>query len=222
MKPIIGITAAGTSGDHSLRTVYTDYVERAGGIPVILPPCAVPEEVLGRLGGILISGGPDVAPAHFGVTAYDAQVVSVARPARDAFELALARLAYERDIPAFGICRGVQVMNVAIGGTLQLDIPAHVQQADRHVVSHRVDIVPGTRLHALIGADSAEVNSFHHQAVARPAPGLIVSARSDNGIIEAVEAPDRRFFLGVQWHPEHLSCIAANAIRGLIEAAADR
>jgi putative glutamine amidotransferase len=82
-----------------------------------------------------------------------------------------------------------------------------------------VDIVPGTRLHALIGADSTEVNSFHHQAVERPAPGLIVSARSDNGIIEAVEAPDRRFFLGVQWHPEHLSGSAANAIRGLIEAA---
>ena len=128
---------------------------------------------------------------------------------RDDFEIALARQALERDVPLLAICRGQQVLNVAAGGTLVQDIPSqvagtvnHDPDAERWQTTHDVEIVPGTRLRAILGQDRVAVNSFHHQAVKDLGRGLVPSAHGSDGIIEGMEMPDRRFMIGVQWHPE--------------------
>ncbi len=205
MKPLIGITAA-NDGAHQfcINRAYCDAILRAGGVPVLLPPCIDPAEAF-RLDGILLSGGGDIDPRLFGLSDFDPQTVDVSSPERDAFELMLARLAYQRNFPTFGICRGIQVMNAALGGTLFLDIPHHLQVHARKYPSHVVRIRESTRLRAIMGEKTAAVNSIHHQAVDRIAGGLRVCAVSDDGIVEALEAPDKRFYLGVQWHPEHLA-----------------
>jgi putative glutamine amidotransferase len=211
--PVIGIPMGPYSRDtrgHWLREDYLRSVERAGAVPMVLAPVrpgAAPV-LLARLDGLLLSGGSDIDPELFGATPHPA-VTGVARH-RDEFELALAREALQQDRPLLAICRGHQVLNVATGGTLVQDIPSEVTGAvdhdpdvERWVTAHDVSILQGTRLRAILGRDEVAVNSFHHQAVAELGRGLVVSARSPrDGVIEGIEAPDRRFALGVQWHPE--------------------
>jgi putative glutamine amidotransferase len=210
--PLIGITMGPHSKDprgHWLREDYVRSVERAGALPVVLPPtgAGAAPALLARLDGLLLSGGSDIDPALFGAQPHPT-VAGVARQ-RDDFELALAREALERDRPLLAICRGHQVLNVATGGTLVQDIPSelgmsvdHDPDVERWVAAHDVKILQGTRLRAILGRDEMAVNSFHHQAVAELGQGLVVSARSSDGVIEGIEAPGRRFVLGVQWHPE--------------------
>lgn len=215
MKPLIGITS-----ELSLNRVYFETVLRDGGIPVMLPPLGDPADALPRCDGIILSGGADVAPERYGLTEYDRRIIGFASQERDDYELAMARLAYERDIPTLGICRGIQVINVALGGTLKPDIPGHRQSHERHLPLHTVNLIPCTILREIIGKDTVAVNSIHHQAIDRPAEVLRVSARSDNGITEAAEAPGKRFYMGVQWHPECLPKGAASAmIAALVDAA---
>jgi putative glutamine amidotransferase len=211
--PIIGITMGPYSQDprgHWLREDYLRSVERAGAVPVVLAPVrpADAPSLLARLDGLVLSGGSDIDPALFGAEAHPS-VKGVARQ-RDEFELALAREALERDRPLLAICRGHQVLNVATGGTLLQDIPSelgrtvdHDPDVERWETAHDVRILQGTRLRAILGRDEVAVNSFHHQAIAELGRGLVVSARSaKDGVIEGIEAPDRRFAVGVQWHPE--------------------
>jgi putative glutamine amidotransferase len=184
-------------------------VEEAGGLPIVLAP-GRPEdapELLGRVSGLLLTGGGDVDPGLYGETPHDrlGRVV----PERDAFELALAREALEKRLPLLAICRGQQVLNVATGGTLVQDIPSqlsgavdHDPDTERWGMAHPVRILPGTRLRAILGADTALVNSFHHQAVKAPGQGVVVSALADDEVVEGIEVPDHPFALGVQWHPE--------------------
>jgi putative glutamine amidotransferase len=212
-RPAIGITISYDSkrpGFHLLREDYLRAVEQAGGLPFVLAP-GRPEdapELLGRLDGLLLSGGGDVDPSLFGEERH-ARVASVVRE-RDDFEIALARQALERDVPLLAICRGQQVLNVAAGGTLVQDIPSqvagtvdHDPDVERWQTTHDVEIVPGTRLRAILGKDRLAVNSFHHQSVRDVGRGLVVSARSpEDAVVEGLEAPDRRFAVAVQWHPE--------------------
>jgi putative glutamine amidotransferase len=211
--PLIGITAGPDTRNplgYWLRQDYVRSVERAGGVPLVLPPSppASARALVARLDGLLLSGGSDVDPALYGAAPHPA-VKGVARD-RDEFELALAREALERDRPLLAICRGHQVLNVATGGTLVQDIPSeigravdHDPEAERWETAHHVQILQGTRLREILGRDEVAVNSFHHQAVAALGRGLVVSARSGpDGVVEGIEAPDRRFALGVQWHPE--------------------
>jgi putative glutamine amidotransferase len=215
--PAIGITldseeAGGYSKYpwYALRENYAGAVTRAGGLPVALPhePDAA-DAYLDRLDGLVVTGGAfDVDPALFGAGTRHPSVVTKDR--RTAFELAVTRGAIARDMPVLGICGGQQLLHVALGGTLIQHIPdevpgalAHEQPNPRDEPGHSVAIVAGTLLHRIVGADTLEVNSAHHQAAKDAPVGLVVNAVAPDGVIEGIEAADRRFCLGVQWHPEY-------------------
>lgn len=221
MKPRIGITTFEDLREgaayHSLNGAYVRSVAGAGGLPVLIP-CA-PEGAdydayaaayVDTLDGLLFSGGGDIAPHRFG----EAPVASVNRVSenRDSSEFSLFRAARERRLPVLGICRGCQLVNVAMGGTLWQDIPSQLSEAHGHYpqgtamdeLYHRVDIedIP-SRLAGALGAGSILTNSFHHQSVKTPGRGLRVTARSQDGVLEALEAEDPDWFLmAVQFHPE--------------------
>lgn len=198
----------------SLRDDYVRAVETAGGLPLVLAPGkpedapALAAEYLDRVQALVLSGGADVDPALYG----EARHATVKRvfPERDAFELALCREALRRDMPTLAICRGHQLLNVATGGTLFQDIASQVEAAvvhdpdqERWERCHDVVLLPGTRLRDILGQERVAVNSFHHQAVKELGQGLVLSARGcDDGVIEGMEMPDRKFMIGVQWHPE--------------------
>lgn len=208
--PLIGITCPEdeTAGRLYLPHAYWRAVAAAGGTPVLLPPAgAAVDNLAERLDGLLLSGGGDPDPWHFGEEPRPG--LGAVTPERDRFELELTRLALARGMPVLGICRGMQVLNVASGGTLLQDIPEgvpaplkHSQNAPRWYPTHGVEIRPGTLLARILGTTGLRVNSFHHQAVRDTAPGLTVSAVAPDGVIEGLEAPGPAFVLGVQWHPE--------------------
>jgi putative glutamine amidotransferase len=202
---VIGITPSNRLND------YLESVKRAGGEPRVLSVDAPPS--LDGLDGILFTGGGDVDPAH-----YDkARHPNTKEPdaARDAYELALARLALAQDTPLLAVCRGLQVVNVAAGGTLVQDIPSEMNQTLGHhvdappmAIAHEVWVTPGSALSRVMRDEMADgevlqVNSRHHQAVARAAEGFSISATAPDGVVEAIERSDARFCIGVQWHPEN-------------------
>lgn len=208
MSPRIGITRCAHLAD------YVESVRRCGGDPrVIHRDAGEPADVMEGIDGLLLTGGADVNPALYGEVRH--QAVEDAEPGRDEFELALSRLAVARDIPVLGLCRGAQVLNVAMGGTLVQDIPTQVPDALSHAVTdapitigHEIWVSKGSGLwraleERLTEDDVCEVNSRHHQAVGRLANGFEVSATAPDGVIEAIERPGLRFCIGVQWHPEN-------------------
>jgi putative glutamine amidotransferase len=212
-RPLIGITGGPGSDDREhfrLRDDYVRAVERAGGLPLVLVPGAATDadDLLAAVDGLVLTGGGDVDPALYGQDPHPK--LAPAPPGRDAFEIALARAALGEDRPLLAICRGHQVLNVATGGTLIQDIPSlevgaglHDPDRERWEPAHDVRILPGTRLREILGRDRVAVNSFHHQAVQALGDGLVASAWSEpDGLVEAVERPDCRFVVGVQWHPE--------------------
>lgn len=216
-RPRIGITMKAGGASHPAYRLYAAAVEAAGGDAVWLDPETMagvdPQNVLRDLDGLLFSGGVDLDPDTFGERTIPAAGVEI-DPARDAMELPLARASLADDIPVLGICRGVQTLAVAAGGSLHQDLgllgydPARHQQRsagkDDAATAHAVAVEPETRLAAAVGAGDHTVNSFHHQAVRDVPQGFVVTARSDDGLIEALEDPRRPFFLGVQWHPERM------------------
>jgi putative glutamine amidotransferase len=224
-RPLIGITVGeGRRGFHALRDDYVRSLERAGAIPVVIAPVAAEAgELLGRLDGIVLSGGGDIDPALYGRAPHP-KLGRVERR-RDDFELALARAALARDLPLLAICRGLQVLNVATGGTLLQDIPSELEGASGHDVpgqrwrrSHDVFLQPHSCLRTILGRDTVAVNSFHHQAVDTLGSGLEVSGRCPaDGVVEAVEDRTRRFALGVQWHPESF-CGRRDSFQSLFDA----
>jgi putative glutamine amidotransferase len=202
---VIGITPCNRLND------YLESVRRAGGDPRVLSADATP--TLEGLDGILFTGGGDVDPTHY----QQARHPHTNEPdaSRDAYELALAKLALEQDAPMLAVCRGLQVVNVAAGGTLIQDIPSQVNQALAHQVdsppfalAHEVWVSPGSVLSRVMheeleDGEVLQVNSRHHQAVERTASGFDVAATAPDGVVEAIERPDSRFCLAVQWHPEN-------------------
>ncbi len=211
-SPIVGVTLGDGDepGLHTMREDYVRSVEQAHAVPVVLPPVR-PEHVealLERLDGLVLSGGVDLDPSLYGAAPHP-RLGRVNRR-RDDFELALVREALRRDLPVLAICRGQQVLNVAMGGTLVQDIPSEWEGAGEHDAagprwhrSHEVRLLPGSRLRTLLARDSMAVNSFHHQAVDRAGDGLVVSAVCPtDGLVEGLELPGRRFVVAVQWHPE--------------------
>lgn len=206
MKPIIGITPDYDPRERRYK-IHEDYiraVKTVGGYPVLL----FPEEGLPYLAdGILLSGGGDIDPLLFGEEPL--QESGEISPLRDSYELALCREALAQNIPLLGICRGMQVMNIAAGGSIYQDIQVqttsdlkHSQQAPRHYGTHSIQLQPDTMLAQLFGTLTATVNSFHHQAVARLGTGFVASAVSRDGLAEAIEHTENSFACGVQWHPE--------------------
>ncbi len=227
MRPRIGITcstmdAVEGKGVRRLHVPepYVRRVEEAGGMAWILPTTdpARAQVYLDLLDGVVLIGGDDVDPSLYGAAPHP-ELGPVDR-ARDDFEVALVRAAAAGRLPAFGICRGLQVMNVALGGTLHQHVPANVPGALIHGghmdEAHPVAVVPGSRLDALLEARSVPVNSHHHQAVEHAAPGFLATAHTADGVVEAAELPAHPFFLGVQWHPERLA--DADATKRLFRA----
>lgn len=244
-RPLIGIP---TQTLHSIDGIpaalpeswvmnqrYSRAVAAAGGLPVMIP--LLDEEdilraIYDRLDGLLLPGGVDLDPATYG----EAPLPTCGRldPDRDRVELSLARWSREDGKPLFGLCRGLQIVNVALGGTLYQDIAAQRSDAIKHDffptagysrdhLAHPVTVTAGTRLDAFVGSAPLRVNSMHHQAVKALAPELVSTAVAPDGLVEAVESPDSHFLLGVQWHPEALSDRDHRMHRllaGFVEAAA--
>ena len=234
-SPLIGVTCMTIeTASHSPRLgmsrSYVNALLGAGAAPLLIPHMAdkaVLRAVYERLDGLLLPGGGDIDPAHYGEPRHEKCNEPSAE--RDDTELTLARWAIEEGMPVLGICRGIQVLNVALGGSLFQDIQAQIPDAQRHAwypnhprdrLSHTVSISPKARLARLIGETTLPVNSLHHQSVKDPAPGLVATGHSPDGIIEAVEAPDHPFAIGVQWHPEELASSDPRAQR-LFEAFAE-
>ena len=215
-RPVVGMTTyleQAQTGIWDVRAsflphIYFEGVTLAGGIAVLLPPQPVDDHIANRvldgLDGLVITGGKDVDPARYGQAPHPK--TDEPRHDRDEWELALLAAALKRGLPVLGICRGAQVLNVALGGTLHQHLPDVVghsrHQAGNAVFStSRVHIAPGTRLATLIGQYSDE-QCYHHQAIAELGKGLIASARDSDGVIEAIELPGDTFVVAVQWHPE--------------------
>ncbi len=208
MRPIIGITCK-NGEDRSHPTNYIRAVEEYNGTPIILFPDG-PEVALGEMDGLLLTGGGDIHPDHFN-QAWHPKLLYVDEK-RDALEIPLCQEALDADIPVFGVCRGIQIMNVATGGSLYQDIKTEYRQdALPHKKvkgkdsQHEIEIEPGSRLSEIIAAHQAVVNSAHHQALDEIGEGFVVTARSTDGIIEAIEAPSKQFAIGVQYHPERMT-----------------
>ncbi len=214
MKPMIGITASLEANTIKLQRENGKAIEQAGGLPVILPYVDqqdTVDELVGRLDGLLLSGGGDIDPFLFGEEPIPG--LGSITPDRDWLEGQLIHRFLESGKPILGICRGCQILNVIAGGGMYQDIYSqkkdegllqHVQRAPRDHVSHLITMEKGSLLSRIFVEDSVKVNSFHHQAVGSMAPGFIVSARSSDGLIEAFESINHPFVLGVQWHPEDL------------------
>ena len=225
MAPVIGITATLREDvdcvterplDRFVQADF-DYVEavaEAGGVPVVLPPVAgarAPQDLLDGMDGLLLSGGSDLDPGYYGEEPVPELGVTI--PERDAFEIALLEHALRRKIPIFGICRGMQILNVALGGTLYQDLPSqmdhmvllgHRQETPRWQPTHEVEVDGGSKIAEILGTDELKVNSYHHQAMKDLASGLVAVACSPDGVIEAIESSDlsKRWMMGVQWHAE--------------------
>lgn len=215
-RPLIGLTLdAEAPGGYSkfpwyaIRRNYMEAIAAAGGLPVALPHRADrAADWIERLDGLVVTGGAfDVDPSLYGETTRHDTVTL--KESRTSAELALLREALKRDIPVLGICGGEQLMAVALGGTLIQHIPdavpdalAHEQPNPRDEAGHKVAIVPGTRLAAIVGTTEMRVNSSHHQAVREAGPNLVVNATAPDGVVEGVESAGYRFCVGVQWHPE--------------------
>lgn len=214
--PLIGLTASHDTktGVLSLRSNYVNAIRASGGIPVILPlelSDKEAEQLADTLDGIVFTGGPDIHPFLFGEEAL--RNCGESSALRDTLELSFFNRMFQRKKPILGICRGIQLINVALGGNLYQDIPsqfhkdpqlAHQQPYGYESPSHKVLVESGTRLARLSCSATMNVNSMHHQAVKDTASGLIVSGRASDGLTEAIEMPDYPFLIGVEWHPEYL------------------
>jgi putative glutamine amidotransferase len=225
--PLIGLTTVRSIGkDNRIRDGLTqDYAQaitQSGGVPVLIPLSTLEvndegrllRSLFARLDGIVLPGGGDVHPSHYGC--YIDDTIRGVSEIRDAVELRLARWAFEENVPLLGICRGHQVLNIALGGSLHNDILTlqgssatlrhdadHERERDK--LMHTVTVAPESRLAHAMQSVHVEVNSLHHQAINRLAEPLVQTAAADDGIVEGVEVPQHRFMVGVQWHPEAIA-----------------
>ncbi len=217
MQPLIGLTCATASGGegrpltYRVNQAYARAVAFAGGAPVLIPSLGESEGLRAlyeTLDGILLPGGADIQPALYGEDRHPS--VDAPDPSLDQTELTLARWALAEAKPILGICRGQQLLNVAGGGTLVQDIPSELPGAlthrvePRNTLAHPIAVEPDARLADLLGATHVQVNSLHHQAVEKVAPGFLITARAPDGVIEGLERPDHPFAVSVQFHPEEL------------------
>jgi putative glutamine amidotransferase len=236
-RPVIGICAALDEvgwgawtllGDISPRS-YSRAVQAAGGMALLLPPddaaAEQPGELLELVDGLLLAGGADVDPAAYGARPHPETAGS--RPERDRFELALTHAALERDLPVLGICRGMEVLNVACGGTLVQHLPDHLDGARRHrhtpgaFADHEVRLAEGSLAASAAGGRRAAVKSHHHQGVEELGEGLVASGWAvEDDLVEAIELPARAYALGVLWHPEEDQ--GSGVVASLVAAARDR
>ena len=231
MRPVIGLTLddeKARPGVHILRDDYVRSVEQAEAIPLVIAPTRPQDagSILDRLDGLMLTGGVDIDPEFFDQPPHPG--LGRVDRSRDDLEIALVHEALRRDLPNLGICRGIQVLNVAAGGTLIQYLPSDIAGGERHDCPeprsrrvHRIAVDGDTRLRDILGEATVSVNSFHHQSVDRLGDGFVASARCDeDGVIEGIEMPRRRFVVGVQWHPETF-WDAPDSFQPLFDAQAD-
>lgn len=213
MKPLIGITSRFSSENkrYNLPDAYAKAIQRNGGTPIVIPPLyeAEYQQLYESVDGVLFTGGPDVDPILYGEEPLPKQ--GGIEPMRDDFEFKLAKIALDGPKPMFGICRGLQVLNAAAGGTLiqdigsQIDDPLkHRQEAKAWYGTHHVRLEQGSMLHRLYGKDKVLTNTFHHQACKDPAPGFTAKGWTGDNVVEVLEIESEPWKLCVQWHPEHM------------------
>jgi putative glutamine amidotransferase len=219
MRPIIGIPCHPAYRHGTYRPVYGNNrayvhaVEEAGGVPVLIPQMhdlSALEALLSHLDGLLLPGGQDLQPQRYGEEPHPR--LGDTDPALDEFELTLAHWALQEDKPILGICRGLQLLNVALGGTLYQDLETQFPHSMRHLyldlprtqVTHRVLVEPDSLLEKLCGEREFWANSIHHQAVKEPGKGVCIAARAEDGVVEAIEVPTQRFAVALQCHPEEI------------------
>jgi len=234
-RPVIGICAAIESARWAawevlvnlLPRTYSLAVQRAGGLALILPPDDVaaesPDELLDMLDGLILAGGSDIDPGSYGARPHPE--TRATSPERDRFEIALGTRALERDMPVLGICRGMQMLNVIQGGTLNQHVRDLVQNdLHRHTpgvfTDHRVKLEPGSLAALVVGAEMTEVKSAHHQGIEELGEGIVTSGYADDGLVEAIELPDKSFAVGVLWHPEEDE--RSRVVGSLVEEARSR
>lgn len=235
--PLLGITASyspaegGRAAQVTVGDAYLQAVINAGGLPVIIPPVLAGQplrELFARLDGILFTGGGDIDPVIFNGLPHP-RVYGI-EPGRDTLEIELVRLAAGEGKPFLGICRGIQVVNVALGGTLFTDVADQTGTSIKHdnfpgvprdMLAHTACIEAGSRLAGILGSLEVPVNSLHHQGVERVAPGLLASATAPDQLVEGLELPGHPFGVAVQWHPEWLQAHASQRalFSALVEAA---
>lgn len=242
-KPVIGITPSPMDDEQShgefhryaIANTYTKAVEAAGGIPIVIPPQSGNiDQIIELVDGLLFSGGGDIDPVLYGDDTVHEKTYGI-HEGRDTLELALMRRAIEQDVPTFCICRGIQVLNVALGGTLYQDVAdqfsseiSHRQQEQgisKEEPGHQVSVQPDSLLASTYAAAAIGVNSFHHQSLKEVAPDLRVNAVAPDGTIEGVELPGKTFVLGVQWHPEMMFAVHDEHLKpfqALVEQASRR
>jgi putative glutamine amidotransferase len=230
-RPVIGICSAIESArwaawevvvNLSPRT-YSLAVQRAGGVALILPPddsvAEAPDELLDLLDGLILAGGSDIDPTSYGAKPHPE--TKNTWPERDRFEIALGTRALERDMPVLGICRGMEMLNVIQGGTLNQHLGLELHRHTPGVFTdHRVELQPGSLAARVVGSDTTEVKSAHHQGVEELGEGVAVSGNADDGVVEAIELPDRSFAVGVLWHPEEDE--RSRVVGSLVDEARDR
>ena len=233
------VTSVGTYPERAyVNAAYLNAVQQCGGVPVPLPPQLTPAaraQMLERVHGVLLTGGGDVDPARFGEAPHP--TTGDVSAARDTLEIELTRWAVAKHVPLLAVCRGLQVLNVALGGSLYQDIPSEpgspldhsqtgLQGKARHVPTHHVKVRDGSRLAGILGALDVDVNSFHHQAIKRLGGGLADVAWAPDSIIEGVElTASDQFVVGVQWHPEEMVSsdrAALNLFTALVQRARER
>jgi putative glutamine amidotransferase len=234
-RPVIGICTAIETARWAAWEVtvnlsprsYSLAVQRAGGLALLLPPDDVvaenPDELLDLIDGLILAGGSDIDPGSYGATPHPE--TGTTWPDRDRFEIALGTRALERDLPVLGVCRGMQMLNVIQGGTLNQHVRDVVgNDLHRHTpgvfTDHRVELDPGSLAARVVGDAYTEVKSAHHQGVEVLGEGVIATGRADDGLVEAIELPDRSFAVGVLWHPEEDE--RSRVIGALVEEARSR
>jgi len=213
-RPLIGLTVGPVRRrdglDYAqLRMTYVRAIEAAGGLPVLVAPTsdAVLEGLLQRLDGLVLPGGADIDPAEYGEAVNGSEPPNLAL---DQLELTAARWVLEQDLPLLGICLGQQVLNVALGGSLVQHMEGNAPDGPRDTLHHRLHVESGSMLSGVLGGTEFEVNSHHHQAIKRPGTGVVPVAWAEDGTIEGIECPDRRWVMAVQFHPEDLVNHAAS------------
>jgi putative glutamine amidotransferase len=233
MKPIIGVTSSKELGKekYHIQQADTEAIIQAGGLPIMLPHLTNEDDIdqiAERIDGLYATGGYDVDPTLFGEEPHPN--LGTVIPSRDAFELALIQKVLELDKPILGVCRGTQILNVAVGGDMYQDIPTqiegnvlqHQQKAPSEHGSHFVDVKEGSLLHRLTESEKLKVNSRHHQANRSVPESFLISGTASDGVVEAIESKEHHFVLGLQWHPENMAVASdipsQKIFKGFIEA----
>lgn len=202
IKPVIGITPSIDENFIKLNSLYCEAIEKFNASAIILNYSKDCNNIINFLDGIILSGGGDISEKYLNEKIHPK--ANTIYPERDEYEIKLIKSALEKDIPILGICRGAQIINIALGGSIIQHIEFHMQKEKRNIATHNINIIKNSKLYNILECLNTNVNSFHHQCIDKPGKDIIYCAYSNDAVIEAIEHKYKKFCIGVQWHPEAL------------------